>query len=127
MDMIDKNKIYFFHNIYGDEQDLLNTMPENVVAVPFGWSEEAESNRNAIIRELNTSIPSIPCVVAHIDEHYADISFFPNLQLLPESDPRREKTEHLVYAKWTFFDIINMEKPWNWQDVLNKINNYHKL
>jgi hypothetical protein len=42
---MDKTKIYFFHNIYGQEKSLLDTLPDNVTAVPFGWDTESENKR----------------------------------------------------------------------------------
>ena len=39
-------KKYFFHNIYGDAQNLIDTAPEDVICIPAGWSPEAETNRN---------------------------------------------------------------------------------
>jgi hypothetical protein len=125
--MIDQNKMYFFHNIYGDEQELLDTLPENIIAVPFGWTPEVEENRNNIINEMNETVSTIPSLLVYVDDHYADKSFFPALNLLPPDDQRIDIQEHLVLAKWTQFDILNMPKPWNWTDILNKVNNYHKL
>lgn len=125
--MIDQNKIYFFHNVYGDEQDLIDTLPSNVVSVPFGWTTEIEENRNSILSEIGENISTIPCIFVYINEHYADKSFFPLLENLSEDDPRKSIQEHLVLAKWTHFDILSMPKPWNWVDILHKVNTYHKL
>jgi hypothetical protein len=125
--MIDQNKIYFFHNVYGDEQDLIEKLPDNVVAVPFGWTPEIEENRNNILSEIGQNASTIPCIFVYIHEHYADKSFFPTIESLSENDSRKSMQEHLVLAKWTQFDILSMPKPWTWIDILNKINSYHKL
>jgi hypothetical protein len=50
--VIDRNKKYFFHNIYGNEEALLASLPTDVVAVPAGWDNAAESNRNDVITSL---------------------------------------------------------------------------
>ena len=47
---------YLFHNIYGDAQSLLDTLPSDVEAIPFGWDEETETVRNNKIAELNNVV-----------------------------------------------------------------------
>ena len=52
---------YLFHNIYGDAQSLLDTLPSDVEAIPFGWDEETETARNNKIVELdNVAIGELP-------------------------------------------------------------------
>jgi hypothetical protein len=125
--MIDNNKIYFFHNIYGEEQGLLDNLPENVIPIPFGWTEDAEKNRNTFIHSLGITVSYVPSVFAYVEEHYADNSFFPNMQFLPENDLRHQNSEQLVYSRWVGFDISSMPKPWVWTEIISKINNYNKL
>jgi len=62
--MIDTNIIYLFHNIYGDAQQLIDTAPENVEFIPFGWTEDIENYRNEKIQELNIGISVLPTAVA---------------------------------------------------------------
>lgn len=54
---------YFFHNVYGDCDNLLNTLPEDVVAVPFGWTPDVEDARNQVLNSLNTSVSCLPSVL----------------------------------------------------------------
>jgi hypothetical protein len=37
---------YFFYNVYGDAQELIDTLPSDVTAIPFGWSKDIEEARN---------------------------------------------------------------------------------
>ena len=40
---------YFFHNIYGDANDLIASKPQDVQAIPFGWDEQSELGRNQLL------------------------------------------------------------------------------
>lgn len=69
---VNRNNKYFIHNVYGAEQDLLDSLPSNVIAVPAGWDEAAETARAAIIADMeadcdepgySVSFASIPCVI----------------------------------------------------------------
>ena len=44
MATLDNSKKYLVHNIYGEAQTLIDTIGSNV-AIPAGWSPEAEANR----------------------------------------------------------------------------------
>ena len=50
--MINRTKRYFFHNIYNKEQNLLNSLPNNYIAVPIGWDSETEEARDNILNLL---------------------------------------------------------------------------
>ena len=54
MATVETTKKYFVHNIYGDEQSLLDSIPSDVVTIPAGWSDAAETNRNDYISAMNT-------------------------------------------------------------------------
>lgn len=62
--MIDKSAVYLFHNIYGDADGLIQLAPEHIILVPFGWDEDTENNRNAIIEELGVIPSCLPSIVA---------------------------------------------------------------
>ena len=38
-DFTDKTVSYFFYNVYGDADSLLASKSENIIGVPFGWTE----------------------------------------------------------------------------------------
>ena len=62
--LVDYKMRYLFHNIYGDAQSLLDTLPSDVEAIPFGWDEETETARNNKIVELdNVAIGELPSLV----------------------------------------------------------------
>ena len=53
MATLDNNKKYLVHNIYGDAQTLIDTIGSNV-AIPAGWSDAANANREDYINSINT-------------------------------------------------------------------------
>lgn len=110
--MIDNTNIYFFHNVYGDVEELLKNKPENVVSVPFGWTEEAEINRNNILQELNLSVSNIPCLVFWKNEEVIlekTENVLGNLLVIPS---------HTIEAHWSIFDLHSMEKEnWVWEKI----------
>lgn len=46
---VDLDKLYLFHNIYGDAQSLIDSAADDVVLVPWGPDEAAETIRNGIL------------------------------------------------------------------------------
>lgn len=119
--------MYFFHNIYGEEYELLQSIPESVTPVPFGWGPEEEFYRDQVLDEIGVNVSELPSIAVFIDEHYADKSFFQNIIELPPDDPREQVDLHFVPAQWTVFPLKNIEKPWSWESIFSTINNYHKL
>jgi hypothetical protein len=98
---------YLFYNIYGDAQYLLDTKPEDVVATPFGWDEQTEANRNAMLQSLNVNTSCLPAVFVWLeDKEKLDIDGNP----------------YTVLAHWHEIRIFDMEKPWNWEDIENEEN-----
>jgi hypothetical protein len=116
--------MYFFHNIYGDEADLLDSLPDSVTAVPFGWTEEAESYRNEILSEIGASVSSLPCVLVYVPEHFADSSKFTNLDYVPQD--HRVVGFQKVPSRWVEFSFMGITKPWSWEKMLEVINSYHQ-
>ena len=60
--MIDTNKKYLFHNVYGEEAELINSATSDIEIVPFGWTAEAESNRNNILNQMQMGVSALPSV-----------------------------------------------------------------
>jgi len=52
MATIDKTKKYFFHNIYGEAQTLIDSLPADTIAIPAGWSAAAETNRDDYVDSI---------------------------------------------------------------------------
>jgi hypothetical protein len=116
---------YFFHNVYGDEQQLLQTLPDGVVAVPFGWTEEVEQNRNALLADLNTSVSSIPCLLFFVPEHFVDASMLSIFDQVPRD--HRSVGLQKVPAKWVEYSFAGMPKPWTWDALLQAIRSDYGL
>ena len=98
---MDTSKIYFFHNVYGDVDDLIKTAPSNVIFVPFGWDEETETNRNTILSELNTTVPSLPCIVIYGTQYIYD----PSNNVIT------------IGPHWHPIVFNHNNKPWSWEQV----------
>lgn len=110
-------KKYLFHNIYGDSDNLINTAPNDVVLVPAGWSQEAETNRNNYIDLLGIGgVQGYPCIVYWEDEK--EVSFTPDEG--PDAGTTFTRT---VPAGWKALGIYgNGKEDWTWTDILNNIN-----
>ena len=105
---VDTNKKYFFHNIYGDAQSLLDTKPEDVIAIPFGPDAETETNRNNYINDLGISPSCLPCLVWYKPSYREDtiINDQPSFQTFP--------------AAWTELRFKEIDKSnWNWTYINN--------
>ena len=110
--MIDKTKVYFFHNVYGDADSLIATKPDSVIAVPFGWTEEIEENRNNILSELGTGVGVLPCVIAwKNDEVVAEklVNFLGERIVLPQ---------HTIDGFWKEIPIGSWpQEDWTWDKI----------
>jgi hypothetical protein len=101
--------IYLFHNVYGEENDLISSAAENVECIPFGWTEEAETYRNNKLQDLGISIGSVPCVIAWRDSF--TIGTEENLLTVP--------------AHWEEIRLADIEKNnWNWDYINNIIDSW---
>jgi hypothetical protein len=97
---------YLFHNIYGDAAELIESKPDDVLAVPFGWNTEAEEERNRILSELGVRVSSLPALVYFVEEHIDNFSAI---------EP------FLVPAHWKELRISDLPKPWSWQQIEAKL------
>ena len=91
---------YFFYNVYGDATDLLKSIPEDVIPVPFGKGEEKEARRNAILEELGVSVTHLPCVVYWRDHE--------------ETVIQPDGTQKIVPPHWAIFVFDEAHMPWKW-------------
>ena len=98
---MDKTKIYFFHNIYGQEKGLLDTLPDNVTAVPFGWDPESETKRINLLSQLKIFIAGLPAIVQWKKEY---ITGFDGITII----------ENEGWIKTYFYTL---PKPWSWEQV----------
>lgn len=104
--------IYLFHNIYGDAQELIASAPSNCQIVPFGWTEEIEETRNAILNQLNVAVSSLPSVV-----------YFQSAYTLTIVDSTANTTETKNLGNcWQAINVQAMNKPWNWTDIQAEID-----
>ena len=115
--MIPKENLYFFYNVYGDADELFRTKPENVIAVPAGWSEELETARNNILAELNQSI-----------SHYPGVIFWKKEQLVPKKfvGTDKETKEYYTDAKWDIIPVGDwLQEEWTWDKILLEIAKFN--
>jgi len=97
---------YFFHNIYGDANDLIASKPQDVQAIPFGWDEQSESERNQLLSELNCNVSCLPSLV-----------YFRNEYTYPFEDQNGNPVTITVPAHWEEIRVGDMEKPWTWEKI----------
>lgn len=101
---------HFFYNVYGDAQTLLDTaseQEEEIVLVPFGWTEEIEQNRNAVIDQIGVVPSGLPSVIYYKIEqevHHPD------------------GTTTVEPAHLHEFRVDTLEKPWTWKKINDAIN-----
>jgi hypothetical protein len=105
---------YFFYNIYSNEEDdLLNSLPNDVIAIKAGWDLETEKLRNDKLEELNLNgVGGYPAIVYWKDSYiktYTDIN--------------NEEQTITIPAQWTAYNLFAEPKEnWNWNFVLNNID-----
>lgn len=117
--------MYFFHNIYGDEEHLLQTLPTGVTAVPFGWTPEVEAERNRILSDLNTSVSSLPSLLVFIPEHFFFIDKNYDMEMLNLPQDHRSYGLQKAPDKWVEFSFLSIPKPWTWEKMLALVTSYH--
>jgi hypothetical protein len=94
---------YLIHNVYGDADDLIATMPQDVEAVSAGWDADSEAARNALFASLGIAgVSALPALLYHVDEQAT-------------SDPY--DGDIAVPAHWAELRIADLPKPWNWSVV----------
>jgi hypothetical protein len=77
--------------VYGDADQLIETRPNDVSTIPFGWDEITENNRIKKLQELNASVSCLPSVQFFYDE------------------------------RWLEVRVEDMNKPWTWETIDNEI------
>lgn len=100
---------YFFHNIYGDQDGLLASKPQDVVAVPFGWDEQSEVNRNQLLSELNCGVSCLPSVIYWREEYSYE-----------STDQNNQPVTITVPAHWEEIRVADIEQPWTWEKIEEK-------
>lgn len=94
---------YFFYKTFGDAVDLLKSIPEDVIPVPFGCGEEKEARRKAIEEELGISVSHFPCVVYWRAEE----------EVLIEADG----SKRIVPPHWATYIFDEKYLPWTWSQA----------
>lgn len=88
---------YFFYNVHGGADDLLKSIPEDVIPVCFTKDEE---RRNEILEQLGVSVSHLPCVVYWRDHEEAVV----------EADG----SQRIVPPHWATFVFDEFHMPWKW-------------
>lgn len=102
--------MYLFHNVYGDADELILTKPDDVQAIPFGWTDEIENARNQLINSLNCAVSSLPSIVFEVPEKMAVVGVL--------VDDVMEESLARLPAHYEEIRIFDLPKPWNWVDIL---------
>jgi hypothetical protein len=111
--IIDRNKKYFFHNVYGAESALLSSLPNDVVAVPVGWGHEIESERNNVLDSLTED-----CA----DNINASYSTIPDVVFWRPGYSENIEGEILVYPDaWVSLGIHDFTSDTTWSDITQKL------
>jgi hypothetical protein len=112
---IDNTKFYLFHNIYGDAQELIDTSPNNVVPIPFGWVKSVEEYRNLVLNEMNTSIGELPAVCFWLDQY----------EYTRFDEEYQKDVIETIPAHWETLNIPrHINKPWTWDKINETIQNW---
>jgi hypothetical protein len=93
--------------------ELIATKPADVIAVPFGWTEDVEANRNTILAQLSCNTSVLPSVIFHVQEKMVDIGVW--------VDDHVELTMTRLPEHYEEIRVFDMPKPWNWTDINNII------
>jgi hypothetical protein len=102
---------YLFHNVYNEELELIDSAPENVECVPFGWSEEIETYRNLKLQELGIGVSSLPSVIAWKNECPIQV----------------EGVDMIIPAHWEEIRLSDIEKEnWNWTYINSIIQGWNQ-
>lgn len=106
--MIDISKKYLFHNVYGEEAELINSAPIDVILVPHGWTEEIEQNRNNIIQEMNMGVGALPSV-----------SFWKKERTIPEEIIADiVNPSYVEPAQWVNIPVgVWPKEDWTWEKI----------
>lgn len=113
----DRSKKYFFHNVYGEENFLLETIPDNVISVPFGWTESIENDRVYVENQLNVTAFELPCVAFWTDAY----------QIIRKDEEWDGDMVENVPEHWHLLGIKSkIETPWTWEKINEKILNWEE-
>ena len=100
---------YFFHNIYGDADELLASKPQDVQAIAFGWDEQSEAERNQLLSELNCGVSCLPSLI-----------YWRNAYSYDSLDENNQPVTITVPAHWEEIRVADIEKPWTWDKIQDK-------
>ena len=100
---------YLFHNIYGDAQNLIDTLPADVEAIAWGWDVATETAREEKLAELNNpNIPELPC-----------LAYYRNAYSVDQTNPMTNEVLTFNHpADWFglgFNQINDNEDTWTWE------------
>lgn len=104
--MIDLDKKYFFHNVYGDAQSLIDSAPDDVVLVPWGPDEATETTRNGYISDMNIAPSCLPSVMYY------------KSAWTEETEIAGEPYTQSFGPAWTEVRLVDINKDnWNWEYI----------
>jgi hypothetical protein len=99
--------MYLIHNIYGDADQLINTKPNDVICIPFGWTPEIENNREELFKSLGLSGVSCLPVLLYYSKGYEKKFTIRDKEVFITDPPG-----------WKEFRILDMPTPWDWNNIL---------
>jgi len=98
---------YLVHNVYGDAQSLIDSAPEDVVCVPFGWTPQVEEARNNLFSQLGVS--GVSCLPA--------VLFFCPERTVSYVDEQGATQSMLVPPHWREVRVQDLQQPWTWEAI----------
>ena len=101
---------YFFYNVYGDAQELIDTLPSDVTAIPFGWSEDIEEARNKIIADNSLKVSGLPSLNFYATDKTTTLTINGTQIVVPVEDC------------WVEVRVDLIDKPWTWEKIDAEIN-----
>tara|TARA_E500000318_G_scaffold80561_1_gene75758 strand:+ start:31 stop:369 length:339 start_codon:yes stop_codon:yes gene_type:complete len=107
---VDTNKKYFFHNVYGDAQTLLDTKADDIVSVAWGYDADTETARNNYINDLGITPSCLPSLIYYKPSWNEDTYL---------NDVLTTQTHAATWVELRFKEID--KSNWNWAYINNLI------
>lgn len=90
-------RYYFYNPDSAPDVAMLQSLPDDVTAVPMGWSDEIEASRDALLRDLGVAVSGPPCVLYEV----------PASTRTETDSETGEKVEVTIPAHWSELRIVD--------------------
>ncbi len=101
--------ILFYNPSHDAERRIAATAPAKVRRVPWGWTPDAEANRNAVLAQIGVGVASLPALAIWRDE----------ATVVTGQDDNGEDVTEVVPAHYEVLtaDDPRVPKPWDWRNL----------